>query len=431
MNRPERDDEGPDFERLLDQLDHDRDLAFGFVRIGRNDVLSDRGAERLGRSLLGFTTRNGGRLFHSIGICAYYMTDNAFRYSSLLEFFATGRYGHVVMHQDTAWNAPEPGMMAAAMGHILTAMLANPQPVATHLNISGASLTMQSLHLANQFPEVTLVRCRMEALLQEPLTLPDDTTNRDDRPERGSRLRLATNNDWSGILQAAATLRTNVTSVYLSFTDRIVGPLDLSNLIGFVAAQPNGMAMILSVNPSSQLDGETIVEHILAGILTHCPGVYSLRIENVNAALSPVFREQHFPRLLALVSDSNLTEFDFRERAHQGTRVLSMEQEQQITVMTQRNRIIPMYLETIHLLKPRQPQVPPIVVYNKDGQDRPKHQFVLSHALRQAAVHPVYFSHFYEFVRHHSNELPGGRDRRNELPGGGQATGPAAAQPPL
>jgi hypothetical protein len=48
-----------------------------------------------------------------------------------------------------------------------------------------------------------------------------------------------------------------------------------------------------------------------------------------------------------------------------------------------------------------------IVVYANDGLDRPKHQFVLSHALSQAAVHPIFFSHFYEYVRNHVGELFG------------------------
>jgi hypothetical protein len=83
------------------------------------------------------------------------------------------------------------------------------------------------------------------------------------------------------------------------------------------------------------------------------------------------------------------------------------EQEQEIAAITQRNSL-PVYLETTKFLKRRRP--PPavddpmdssssIVVYANHGVDRNKHQFVLSHALSQAAVHPIFFSHLYEYVR--------------------------------
>jgi hypothetical protein len=407
MDLPEREDEGPDFERLLSKLDNDHDPdPIIMVHFGQKGVLSDRGAERLGRSLLGAKARNAGRRFSIIGMCPYFMTENASRYSSLLEFFATGQYYHAGLYQDAAWNAPEPGM-AAAMAHILTAMLANPEQPA-NLTISGLSLSKQSLYLANQFLEVTLVDCRMEAPLQQlqPMVVPRDTA--EPSPARGSRLRLASNNDWSGILQAQATLKTNVTSLFLMVNDPIVGRLDLSGLVGFVATQPNGMDLNLHFQRSGQMNADARVEHILEDTLTQCPrGVHSLWI-NIDAAPAPLIREKQFPRLLELVSDSALTRFDIR--AERANSVLSPAQVQQITVITQRNGVIAAYLQSTNL------------VYANDDEDRPKHQYLLSHALSQAAVHPALFPHFYEFVRNHSNELPGGRDR--------QAPAAAAAPPP-
>jgi hypothetical protein len=175
------------------------------------------------------------------------------------------------------------------------------------------------------------------------------------------------------------------------------------------------------------------VEHILADVTTQCPGVHSLLIR-VHRAVSPIMRGQHFPRLLELVSNSALTRLDIDDGNEKNPRlntVLSPEQEEQIDVMTERNRVIPAYLQTTHLLKQRGPvayayyEDPPIiVVYADDGEDRPKHQFVLSHALCQAAVHPVFFSHFYEFVRNHADQLPGERQ-------GSRRPAPAAAAQPL
>jgi hypothetical protein len=174
------------------------------------------------------------------------------------------------------------------------------------------------------------------------------------------------------------------------------------------------------------MDGDVIVEHILADVTTQCPGVHSLLIR-VHGAVSPIMRELYFPRLVELVSNSALTRLDLKDERNT---VLSPEQEEQIDVMTERNRVIPVYMRTTHLLKQRGPVAyayyvdPPIIVlYADDGEDRSKHQFVLSHALCQAAVHSVFFSHFYEFVRDHADQLPGGeKGRRRPAPA-------AAAQP--
>jgi hypothetical protein len=108
-----------------------------------------------------------------------------------------------------------------------------------------------------------------------------------------------------------------------------------------------------------------------------------------------------------------------------GRSVLSPAQDQRIAVITQRNSLIPLYLQTTKLLKHR-----PMVMYRfhppyaAGGKDRPKHQYVLSHALSQAAVHPIFFSHCYEFLRKHSNVLFGQEGRRRQAPAA------AAAQPP-
>jgi hypothetical protein len=429
-NRPVRDDVGPRFERLLRQLDNNDDRDFdGRVEFGRRNVLSDHGAQRLGQSLLRATARNPHRQFRFISISPYYMTADADQYSALLEFFATGQCGKVMLcHQGPDWPAPQPPGMLAAMERIVIAMMANQQPAP--LAIVGLSLTMPMLRLTLQCRDVTLYRCRMESPLL-PQISPNDTTNYCDdhsaaapaaaaaaiaainSPERGIHLHLVSSSDWVGILQAATALKkTNVTSLALSLDDAapIVGRLDLSSLIGFVTSQPNSMDLYFQLR--SQIGDNTIVEHIVADILNHCPGVHSLVIR-FGSITSRVHREQ-FPRLLELVSDSALTRLAIE--GYSGVNVMSREQEQQMAVVTQRNIVIPVYLRTTHLLKPRRPPVvnsndPPIVVvYANDGEDRRKHQFLLSHALSQAAVHPIFFSHVYEFVRNHGDQLFGPED---------------------
>jgi hypothetical protein len=426
---PERDDERLNFERLLRRLDNGgRD----HVQFGRHDrgVLSDRGAQRLGQSLLRATAR--GRQFVTIHICPYYMSAYAHRYSALLDFFATGQYYVVALFFSPAWPAPPPGMMRDAMEHIFTAMLANRQPAAAELEIHGASLTMQTLQLALQYPRLNLFQCRMEEslLLQPQVVLPNDTTNCDDHlaasaasaaatvpnsPERGICLHFGSENDWFGILKAATSLKTNVTSLSLVVTDVSIGRVvDLSSLIAFVTAQPNGMDLILGFFPSIRMDGDAIVDYILADGLTQCPGVQGLVIHVDMSLLIHERFPELFLRLKELVSNSALTRFEVCPLGT-GRVLMSREQEQQFAVITQRNTVIPVYLQTTYLLKPLRrpppavvnPNDPAIVVYAKDGEDRSKHQFVLSHALSQAAVHPVFFSHFYEFVRNHADQLFG------------------------
>jgi hypothetical protein len=231
-NLPERDDESPDFERLLRQIDNDDPDFNGMVRFGQYGMgvaLSDDGAQRLGQSLLRATAR--GRQFVAIHICTYYMTEYAGRYSALLDFFATGQYHVVVSVQGEAWPTPPPEM-AAAMERIAIAMMANQQRNRPLLSSSGVSLRMQTLHLALQYPWVHLIRCRMESPF---LVLPNDSTDHDNhptaaaaaalqnRPERGSCLHLFCHNNWFEILWAAATLKTNMTRLRLSFEAAIVG----------------------------------------------------------------------------------------------------------------------------------------------------------------------------------------------------------------
>jgi hypothetical protein len=464
MNPSPRDDEGQGFERLLGQLDNDQDRDFnGDVEFGRMGILSDVGGQRLGQSMLQATAR--GRQFDRIRICPYYMTDDSGQYDALLEFFATGQYRCVELCHDPAWNnappppppdttgiatgryrwsllqwstaqpgllppppppPPSPPGMLAAMEHIFTAMLANQQPpvvAEATLHIIGLSLTMPILHRALQYPRVYLFRCRMESPLQQLLVLPDnDTVDHDNSPERGSYLRIGYENDWSGILKAASMVRTNVTRLFLDFHDPIVGRLDLSSLIAFVATQPNGIDLTITVFFPCRIDAVVIVEHILVDITTQCPGVNSLWIQVLAPTTPPLMPEQ-FPRLLELVSASVLTRLEFFP-----TFFLNPTQKQQLDVILQRNRVIPaLYLQTIQLLKPRRsppPRVddpiidPPIVVVyaddddddddDDDGEDRRRHQFVLSHALSQAAVHPIFFSHFYQYVRDHADQLRSG-----------------------
>jgi hypothetical protein len=233
-NLPERDDESPDFERLLRQIDNDDPDFNGWVQFGQYGMgvaLSDHGAQRLGQSLLGATAR--GRQFVAITICTYYMTADANQYIALLDFFATGQYRSVLLCQDRPSNAqPPPQGYAAAMEHVLTAILANQQPVALALlEFRGVSLTMKTLHLALQCPWVVLIRCRMESPL---LVLPNDSTDQNNhptaaaaaalqnRPERGSCLHFCCHNNSFELLQAAATLKTNMTRLYLTFVAALV-----------------------------------------------------------------------------------------------------------------------------------------------------------------------------------------------------------------
>jgi hypothetical protein len=451
---PRNDDEGPDFAHLLRRIDDDVQTFHGRVPF----VLSDRGAQRVGQSLLGATTR--GRPFWFIEICPYYMTANTFQYSALLEFLTIGQYAHAELYlDDAAWPAPPPGMLAA-VEHMVTAMIANQQqPMAAVLVITEMTLTMSLLNLALQRPRVVLKHCQMESSPQQQparvLLLPIDAADRDDSPpERGTTLQLTSCNDWSGILQqAATTIKTNVTSLHLDFYHPIVGggPLDLSSVIGFVANQPNSMHLALTFFRPTRIDADVLMEHILADVLTNCPlGVHSLFIRlGPNDATPPLLPAQ-FPRLLALVSGSVSTRLTFLP-----TFFLSQEQQQQLDVIFQRNRTIPVYLQTVQLLKQQRqlvthnhppihvlydndepgnlafdPMDPPIVVYANDNDEdrRRMHQFVLSHALSQAAVHPVFFSHFYQYIRDHADPLFGGgpEEGRRRRP----APAAAAAAPP-
>jgi hypothetical protein len=401
-NLPHRDDEGPEFEHLLRQIDNDQDRDFnGMVRFGRNSILSDRGAQRLGQSLLGAAHR---RRFISIIISPYYMTADADRYSALLDFLATGQYHNIRLHQEAAWPAPSPGMLAA-MERIVIAMVAN--QAQAQLSITGVSLTMRLLHLALQRPHTTtLTRCRMESRspLEQLLALPDDTADRDDSFHF---LRLTSSNDWSGILKAATTSKIpNVTNLRLDFDVPIAGPLDLSSVIGFVAAQSNSVDLVLTYQ-SNQNDEVAITEQIVADISTQCPGVRRLAIR-IDDAQAWVFC-QLFPRLTELVSNSALMRLAIEDPSEYS--VLSPEQEQQVSVITVRNSVIPVYLETTHLLKQLSgPWAMHPFTYDKriDGKDHRKHQYLLSHALSQAAVHPIFFSHVYEFIRQHVDQLFGG-----------------------
>jgi hypothetical protein len=227
-----------------------------------------------------------------------------------------------------------------------------------------------------------------------------------------------------------------VTSLILSFNYPIDSRLDLSSVIAFIAAQPNRMDMSISFR-SNELDGDVIVivERILANVSAQCPiGVHSLSFR-IHDDILPLFtRVQYLPRLLQLLSNSTLTRFAVREQRDLQARFLSPEQEQRMAVITQRNRAIPVYLQTTYLLEPTRrsppppvmmmmvnPIDPPIVVYanDNDGTDRRQHQYVLSHALSQAAVHPIFLSHFYQYVRDHADLLFGLEGRR-----------PAPAAPP-
>jgi hypothetical protein len=474
MNPPPRDDTGPNFVHLLRRLDND-------ARVGDVRVLFDRPycdacvqfADQQGRRVRRMWA-DGLRRFQYNVMSA----DDGRQYSALLDFLATGQYRWVQLdlhnNMDDMGRAViepplPPGRMMTMMEDILNAMNANQQPVPAELKIRGwLCLTMPILHRALQYPNTLLVRSRMESAPLQPqqLVLPNDTTEHNNehpaasatavrsRPERGTTLRYSFigAEDWPGILQAATTLETNVTSLMLDFNDPIESIdriLDLSSWIGsFVAAQPNGMDLTICFR-SNQMDGDVIVivERILADVSTQCPGVHSLLIRIHDDVRFT--RVQYLPRrlqllsdsLLQLLSDSALTRFEFREtlailelreEPTLDTSVFSQEQEQRMTVMIQRNTVIPVYLQTTYLLKPRRPRVvdpiidPPIVVYANDGEDRRKHQFVLSHALSEAAVHPIFFSHFYEFVRNHSNELPGGRDDRRQA----TAAAAAVARPP-
>jgi hypothetical protein len=401
-------------ERLLRQLD-DHDQYFdGLVEFGPfgRGVLSDRGAQRLGQSLLGAAHR---RIFLSIKISTFYMTADAAQYSALLDFFKTAEYEKVELFQVdppalNATPAPPPPGMLAAIERIVIAMRANRQPAAAELELTGVCLTIKTLHLALQCSDLTLGRCQMESQPQLLAELPDDTVDRDDSPEQGCCLQLNSNNDWIGILQAATMVKTNVTSLQLFFTDPIVGRLDLSSVTGFITAQPNDVDLAITY-PFNPADGVAIVEHIVADLSTQCPGLRRLLIRLDNA-LARVNRMQ-FPRLTELVSNSVLSKLAIEDFSDSS--VLSREQKKQIRVITERNGVIPSYLQTTNLLKEHGTWRlkaflgdEPIVVYAKDGEDRRKHQYVLSHALSQAAVHPIFFSHVYEFVRNHVDELFGG-----------------------
>jgi hypothetical protein len=432
---PERDDERLDFERLLHRLDNDDQDFDGDVEFGRDGrgVLSDHGAQRLGQSLLRANAH--GHQIHRITICPYHMTADADQYDALLEFFATGQYRSVELLGRNPLASTQPPGMLVAMEHIAIAMMANQQqPGPALLKITKVRLTMQTLHLVLQYPWTTLVLCQMEAPLQL-LVVPHNNIDHNDRsPERGTTLHLGFGNDWSAILQAATILQTNVTMLQTDVSNLSVifhflffGRLDWSSVIAFVAAQPNGMDLTMTGVPSLQM---AVVEHFLADVTTQCPGMHGLLIQVDVDAASPRVRERfprlvemRFPRLVELVSNSALTRFELRDQENS---LLNQEQEQQITVITQRNIVIPVYLQTTNLLKPRRPLVvnpndPPIVVYADHGPDRNKHLYVLSHALSQAAVHPIFFSHFYEYVRNHPDQLP----RRQQAPAAA-----AAAQPP-
>jgi cell division septation protein DedD len=412
-----RDYLGLDFFRLLRLLDNDPDFH-GSVEFGRNGrgVLSDHAAQRLGQSLLRATHHSR---FRRIKICTYYMTGDAHQYSALLEFFATGPTRNVMLVLYKG--------RTHANEQILTAMKANPQP--GNLRIVGMSrLKMQTLQLALQGPQgVAFDQCRM-CRTESQQVLVNDTTNRDDHdaasaaalvvrnsPERGSYINLLNNKDSYGILKAATTLKTNVTSLVIDFNDPISRQFDYSSLISFVTAQPNGILLHLYFNEkSSRYDR---ARGLLLAVLVHefaekCPDVHSLRVLFRDPLAFP---ERYIPLLIEALPDSALTGFEFRRAigTPESGNLLSRDQEQQIAAITQRNSAIPVYLQTTHLLKPRRPPAvnepidPPIMLYANDGVDRPKHQFVLSHALSQAAVHPIFFPHFYEYVRNHVGELFG------------------------
>jgi hypothetical protein len=341
------------------------------------------------------------------------------RWNVNMEFFASGPNRHVdndpFGQNNPSWNAQPLGMMAV-LEDIVTAMLANQQPpvvAEAALHIIGLSLTMPILHRALQYPRVYLFGCQMESPLQQL----GHTTDQHNDVHRSSFLRIGYENDWSGILQAASMVRTNVTRLFLDFHDPIVGRLDLSSLIAFVATQPNGIDLTITVFFPCRIDAVIIVEHIIMDITTQCPGVNSLWIQVLAPTTPPLMPEQ-FPRLLELVSASVLTRLEFFPIFF-----LSPAQKRQLDVILQRNRVIPaLYLQTTQLLKPRRspPRVddpiidPPIVVVYADdddddnGEDRRRHQFVLSHALSQAAVHPIFFSHFYQYVRDHADQLRSG-----------------------
>jgi hypothetical protein len=380
------------------------------------------------------------------------MSANPFRYWALLDFLATGQYRYVGLGQDNeAWTAPaEPGM-AAAMEHMLTAMIANQQPDPATLGIRGLSLTMPVLRLALQCPSMLLLQRPSVSLhhspppQQQPLVVvpSNDTADRDDHaaaaaaaaaalrnsPERGTNLSPCSNNDGFEMLQAATTLQTNVARLDLCFPHRpIVGRLDFSILTGFLTSQPNSVDLSLAfgVYAVDRIDADATVEHILADVLTQCPDVHGLFIRLGHAPPPPpLFFHERFARLTELVSNTALKRFVVNPPT-----VLSPEQNEQISVITQRNGAIPAYLGTTGLLKQRRPPTendpidPPIMVMNEDEDfvDLSEHKFVLSHALSQAAVHPVFFSHFYQYVRDHADQLPGGEGR--------QAPAAAAAPPP-
>jgi hypothetical protein len=437
-NLPRRNDEGPGFERLLRWIDDDDHRFNGHVRLGFNNcVLSDRGAQRLGQSLLGATAR-GCPLFHSISICPYYMTANAFQYWALLDFLATGQYRHVGLQQhNETRNAPEQPGMAAAMEHMLTAMIANQQP--DYLVISGLNLTIPVLRLVLQCRGAHL--SLYDSPLQQQLlaVVPsNDMADRDDHPaaaaaaaaalrtipERGTNLSLATHNGiWFNMLQAATTLQTNVASLRLCFAHpMIVGRFDFSILTGFLTSQPNSVHLNLNFSLIDAVDA--IVEHIFADVLTQCPDVYALSIRVDDPPSLCLLFNERFARLTELVSNTALKRFVVDPPT-----ALSPEQLEQISVITERNRAIPAYLEATGLLKQRRPPTendpidPPIMVYDANGaEDRPKYLFVLSHALSQAAVHPIFFSHFYQYVRNNADELFGLEGR--------QALAAATAPPP-
>jgi hypothetical protein len=461
-----RENVGPGFEHLLPRLDNDDREFYVSVEFGR-DGWSAKVDQRNDQAVPSVTVQY--RRFSYIERPPYYKTADAGQYFALLDFMAAGQYRRVSLYQNPpATTAPPPPGTHAMMEHILTSIIANQQPVAAQFIIRDLSLTIQSLDLALQYPDVvTLVRCRM---VESPLQLvprvadqhPAAAAALRDSPERGSTLRISSINDWRGILQAATRLQTNVTSLqlYLNFTDPIVGRLDLSSVIGFVANQPNSVHLSLTFYRSSGIDAVVLVETIVADISTQCPGVHSLEIDVYSLLIdprTPPLMPEQFPRLMAHVSDSALARLEFVP-----TVFLNPTQEQQIAVLIQRNRAIPEYLKTTQLLKQRNevavdpndppimiyvdygefeevpaPVEPPIVVYNDDdAADRSKHQFVLSHALCQAAVHPIFFSHFYQFVRDHAEDLPGGeKGRRPQQPPPHRRrrsapAAAAAAQPP-
>jgi hypothetical protein len=302
---PEFDDVGPEWEELLRWIDTDDPEFDGYVwfEASQTIVLSNAGAQRLGEILLGAMAR--GRRFAQVHICTYYMTANARQYSALLDFLASGQYRLVRLYQGAKWTSRQE--MRAVMEHVLTAILANRPNLANQqypatLELEGVRLTMKTLHLTLQHPRVDFSGCRMETLLltdhdnQYPVAAAAAAALKN-RPEQGIHLSLGyNNNDYFGILQAATAINTNVTSLRLSYNGAIVGRLDFSALIGFIAAQPNGMELTFAIFERSCA---AILEHILADVSTQCPGVHSLFISVDNDALSPLIRER-FPRLKEL-----------------------------------------------------------------------------------------------------------------------------------